>query len=212
MSADVTSQQVYNKKKLRSERQIFYTSNGKLVVHYTYPHEYWMTTNSLGEASVYEPSVNEVTIMTDKNVSLMSEVFMLFLTPNYTDLNLTKMGFILKESKREGNRVVKTIEPTSIEDKAFSKAIVVSEGKRPLYSAFYDNGGKVVKKTYFSHYVDLPMVSFPTRVTQIAYGANGDSTIRKEEYKNIRTSDFPADAPFNYTIPANAKRVKPFGD
>ena len=69
----------------------------------------------------------------------------------------------------------------------------------------------MVKKTYYSHYVELPMITFPTLVTQISYDGRGDSIIRREEYRNVRTKDFPKDALFDYKVPADARRVTPFG-
>ena len=60
LSADVTVRQVHKGKAMRVEKQVFYSSNGNLVVHFTKPQEYYMITNRLGETSVYQPKVNEV--------------------------------------------------------------------------------------------------------------------------------------------------------
>lgn len=210
LSMDITTKQAANGKLLRVERHLYYNSNGNLVVHYTYPTEYYVTSNKIGELSVYQPTSNEVMMMYDKDAMNMMETFMFFASNNYSDLNLTKLGFVRKEAKKENGRVITTYEPTSLEDKHISKVVVVTTDRKPIYSAFYDNGGKIVKKNYYSQYQEYATLTFPTKITQISYGNVGDSVIKREEYTNIKTSDFGSGALFNYTIPTNAKRVNPF--
>lgn len=211
MSAEITTKQVYNKKLIRNERTLYYSSNGKVVVHYTYPKEYFMTSNSLGEIAVYQPDVNEVMLITDKSMATQSEIFLYFLTSDYTNLNLTKLGFVLKEVKKDGNRIIKTFTPTKKEDNSIKKVVVVNEGQKPIYSAVYNKADKIEKKTFYSAYVELPMVTFPTKITQITYNDKGDSIVSREEYNNIKTKDFGINTKFEYSVPSNAKRVNPFG-
>ncbi len=211
LSADVTARQVHKGKSMRVEKQVFYSANGNLVVHYTYPQEYFLVTNRLGETSVYQPKAGEVMQMNDRSVTSETELLSLFMSPSYADLGLTKLGFVLAKVEKEGADKVMTYTPTHIDDKAFSRAVVVLRDGNPIYCAFYDQSGSMVKKTYYSHYVELPVMTFPTMVTQISYDGKGDSIIRREEYRNIRTKDFPADALFDYKVPANARRVTPFG-
>ena len=190
---------------------MFYSSNGNLVVHFTYPQEYYMITNRLGETSVYQPKVNEVMQMNDQSMSTETELLTVFMSPSYADLGLTKLGFVLGKVEKDGTDQVKTYTPTHVDDKAIGKVVVVCRDGNPIYCAFYDQSGNIMKKTYYSHYVELPVMTFPTLVTQIAYNHAGDSVIKREEYRNIRTKDFPQDALFDYRVPSNAKRVTPFG-
>lgn len=210
ISADITTRQVANNKVIRIERQLFYTVGGDLVVHYTRPQEYYMKSNRLGEMVIYLPATNEVTMINDKDMAEQSELMMLFFSPDRANLNLTRMGFVLQKTEKQGKRIVKTFVPTLLEDKIFSKVVLVTENNQPIYCAFYDKASTIVKKTYYSQYTTLPSVSFPTRITQISYNGVGDSVIRREEYKNIKTSGFAPNAPFNYQVPANARRVTPF--
>ncbi len=211
LSADVTVRQVHKGKVLRVEKQVFYSSNGNLVVHFTYPQEYYMVTNRLGETSVYQPKANEVMQMNDQTMSTETELLAVFMSPSYADLGLTRLGFVLGKVEKEGTDQVKTYTPTHMDDKAIGKVVVVCRDGNPIYCAFYDQVGNITKKTYYSHYVELPVMTFPTMVTQIAYDNKGDSIIKREEYRNIRTKDFTKDALFDYRVPANAKRVTPFG-
>lgn len=211
LSADVTARQVHKGKSMRVEKQVFYSTNGNLVVHYTYPQEYYMVTNRLGETSVYQPKANEVMQVNDRSISSESEMLSVFISPSYADLGLTRLGFVLSKVEKEGIDQVKTYTPTHVDDKAIGKAVVVCRDGNPIYCAFYDQSGNITKKTYYSRYVTLPVLTFPTLVTQIAYDGKGDSIIRREEYRNIRTKDFPQDALFDYRVPANARRVSPFG-
>ena len=210
LMADVKVRQVHKGKVIRVEKQVFYSSNGNLVVHFTYPQEYFMVTNRVGETSVYQPKAGEVMQMNDRSMSSETEMLAVFMSPSYADLGLTKLGFVLGKVEKQGSDQVKTYTPTQVDDKAIKKVVVVCRDGNPIYCAFYSQSDQIVKKTYYSHYVELPAMTFPTLVTQISYDGKGDSVIRREEYKNIRTKDFPKDALFDYRVPANAKRVKPF--
>lgn len=210
MSADVVVRQLYKNKLIKIQKQIFFTFNGNLVVHYTYPQEYYMITNSLGETSVYQPSVNEVMYITDKTLSSQTEIFSLFMTPNFSDLNLTNLGFVLKGTKKEGTNIVKIFTPTQSIDKNIKQVKVVCKKDQPIYSAFYSKDNRITKKTYYTDYIVFPNISFPTVITQISYDSKGDSVINKEEFKNIKTSNFPVSSCFNYKIPKGAKRVSPY--
>ena len=211
LSADVTVRQVHKGKAMRVEKQVFYSSNGNLVVHFTKPQEYYMITNRLGETSVYQPKVNEVMQVNDQAMSTEGELLAVFMSPSYADLGLTRLGFVLSKVEKDGADQVKTYTPTHINDKAIKKVVVVCRDGNPIYCAFYNQSDQVMKKTYYSRYVELPVMTFPTLVTQIAYDNKGDSVIKREEYTNIRTKDFPSDALFDYRVPANARRVSPFG-
>lgn len=210
LSADVISRQVHKGKSMRVEKQVFYSANGNLVVHFTYPQEYYMVTNRLGETSVYQPKVNEVMQVNDRSITSETELLAVFMSPTYADLGLTRLGFVLAKVEKKDDDKVMTYTPTHLDDKAIGKAEVVVRDGNPIYCAFYDQSGSIVKKTYYSHYVVLPVLTFPTLVTQIAYDGKGDSIIRREEYRNIRTKDFAEGALFDYRVPADAKRVTPF--
>lgn len=211
LSADVTVRQVYNGKSMRVTKQVFYSANGNMVVHFTYPQEYFVVTNRLGETSVYQPKVNEVMQVNDQSLSSESELLTVFMSPSYADLGLPRLGFVLSKVEKEGKDQVKTYTPTHLDDKAISKVVVVCRDGNPIYCAFYNQGGLIMRKIYYSRYVELPVMTFPTLITQISYDNKGDSVIKREEYSNIRTKDFPAGALFDYRVPANAKRVSPFG-
>ncbi len=211
LSADVTIRQVHKGKAMRVEKQVYYNMNGNLVVHYTYPQEYYWVTNSLGESSVYQPKVNEVMVVNDRSMSSEAEYFVQFLSPDYADLGLTRNGFALKGVEREGDNVVKTFLPTNINEKSVKKVVVVCRDGRPIYCAIYGPDDHITRKVYYSKYVTFPKLTFPTSITQISYNAVGDSIIKKEEYKNIKTKDFAPGALFDYKVPAGAKRVNPYG-
>lgn len=209
LSADVTIRQVHNGKSIRVEKQLFYSAAGNLVVHYTYPQEYYMLTNTLGEMQVYQPAAGEVMQVADAEFSSQSEFFALFLRPDYADLGLVRAGFALREVKREGKDQIKTYRPANLDSRNIGRVVVVCRDGKPIYSAFYDHADLLVRKVYYSRYTTLPSFTFPTSVTQISYNAAGDSVIKKEEYRNVRTSGFAPDAPFDFQVPANARRVAP---
>lgn len=188
---------------------MFYNANGNLVVHFTYPQQYYVITNRLGETTLYQPEANEVIQLNDQSITSEDEMIAIFMTPNYSDLGLTKLGFVLHKVERKGQDQISTYLPTTSNDKGIQKATIVCRGGNPIYCAFYDHDGLLTRKTYYSRYQDFAALTLPTLVTQIAYDGTGDSVIKREEYHNIRTSNFAADALFDFSIPANAKRVNP---
>ena len=209
VAADVTIQQAHKGKSVRVEKQVYYNANGSLVVHFTYPTQYYVITNRLGETSVYQPQTNEVMQMNDASVSSEDEMIALFMTPNYTDLGLQQLGFVLNKVERKGGDQIGTYVPTGNNSRDISRAVVVCREGNPIYCAFYDHDGLMTRKTYYSRYTEFRTFTMPTLVTQIAYNGLGDSVIKREEYRNIRTEGFGSESLFDFTIPNNAKRVSP---
>lgn len=210
LSADVLVRQLSQNKLTKIQKEIFFSSNGNLVVHYTYPIEYYVITNLLGKNSIYLPSKNEVMYIDNWLFSSNSEIITCFFKANYSDLNLTNIGFTLQSSQKEGDNIVSIYVPNNNSIKTIKKVKIVCQKDKPIYSAFYTKKDKIATKTFYTNYITLPNVSFPTTITQILYDEKGDSIIRKEEIENIKTNDFPNENLFDFQIPENAKRVNSY--
>ena len=100
ISANVEIKQVKNNKVIVVEKDIFYQSNGNFVVHFTKPQEYYLVTNSLGEAKAYMPQTNEVVIMNDQFFSSQNELLYSFLSNEYKDFGLEKLGFTMQKDRK----------------------------------------------------------------------------------------------------------------
>ncbi len=207
LSADVVVRQLSQNEFIKIEKKIFFTLNGNLVVHYTYPKEYYLITNSSGECSIYIPTNNEVMYIDNWLFSSNTEVLTSFFKSSYSNLNLTNSGFILLSSQKQDDNIVNVYVQKDNKIKTIKKVKIVCQKDKPIYSAFYSTNDNIITKTFYTNYITLPNVSFPTTITQISYNNRGDSILRKEEITNIKTNDFLNDSLFNFQIPENAKRV-----
>ena len=210
ISANVQIKQVKNKKVITVEKDIFYQSNGNFVVHFTKPQEYFVITNSLGEAKAYMPKTNEVVIMNDKLFSSQNELLYSFLSNEYEDFGLQKLGFTLKSQKKEGSKIIKTYTTNKKEFESISKIEMVYEKSLPIYCAYYNTKKQTTRKIYYAKYTHLSQFTFPTQITEISYDTPSDSTVKREVYSNIQVDKFKGKTHFDYKIPASAKLVTPF--
>ncbi|MCK9162958.1 MAG: hypothetical protein M0O93_01245 [Bacteroidales bacterium] len=209
ISASVEIKQVKNKKVITIKKDIFYQSNGNFVVHMTKPQEYYVVTNSLGEAKAYMPQTNEVLIINDPFFSSQNELLYSFLSNDFQDFGLQKIGFKLKSQKKEGTKIIKTFITDKKEIKDISKIEMVYEKNLPIYSAYYKQK-EITRKIYYNKYMHFKMFTFPTQITEISYDSPSDSTVKREVYSNIKVDEFIKNSLFDYKIPASAKLVSPF--
>ncbi len=209
ISANVEIKQVKNNKVIVVEKDIFYQSNGNFVVHFTKPQEYYLVTNSLGEAKAYMPQTNEVVIMNDQFFSSQNELLYSFLSNEYKDFGLEKLGFTMQNQKKEGTKIIKTYVTAKKEFKDLSKIEIVYEKNLPIYTAYY-NKKDITRKVYYSKYMYLSQFTFPTQITEISYDSPSDSTVKREIYSNVKVDQFTDNTLFDYKIPSSAKLVSPF--
>lgn len=209
ISANVEIKQVRNKKMITIEKEIFYQSNGNFVVHFTKPQEYFVISNSLGEAKAYMPQTNEVVIINDPFFSSQNELLYSFLSNDYQDFGLTKLGFKIKTQKKEGEKVIKTYITDKKEFENISKIEIVYEKNLPIYSAYYNNKD-IKRKIYYNKYIHLNHFTFPSQITEISYDSPSDSTTKREVYSNIKVDNLIKNPLFDYKIPSSAKLASPF--
>lgn len=205
--ADVQTKVLSKGKSITVEKSIFYQTNGAMVVHYAKPQEYFMLTNSLGEAKIYMPSRNEVMVMNDKIFSSQNELIYVFLSNAYLDLGLSDLGFQLKGQEQKGKRLIKTFTTNRKDLKNVGKIELAFEAGLPICCIYYDSKNNITRKIYYSAYSYQKQFTLPTRITEISYTAEKDSVVRRELYSNIQTANFSQPTFFDYTIPNSAKLV-----
>ena len=201
VSADVEVKQVAKGRVTTITKSVYCANNGRLVVHFHKPEEYFVLTNTKGETKLYMPKTNEV--LTDNSDALSSkdELISIFMSGRIDDLALGLYGYKLQSTVNEDGQLKKTFVSR---DPSAPKAEVVFENFLPIYMAYLDPSGKVTSKTYFSKYTTTGRFTFPTRNTTINYVAK-DSTVTRTIYSNIQVDK---DAPeFSFEIPAGAKAV-----
>lgn len=204
VSADVEVKIVAKGKVSTVTKSVYCSSNGRLVTYFKSPVEYYMTTNLLGENQLYMPQTNEVISETNKDNGAMTELLYIFMSGHADDLALGLSGYKLSSTQREEGGLIKRVY-TLISGPQNAKVEVVYENFLPIYSAYYDEGGKVIRKNYFSQYDRSTRMVFPMRVTTIDYGSKRDSTVVRSVYSNLKLDG--DDPKFDFVVPSDAKKA-----
>jgi hypothetical protein len=84
----------------------------------------------------------------------------------------------------------------------------VHESYKPIYIAWYGPKEKLIKKIYYYEYTSYADFALPLKVVEIGYAGNGDSTITKMTYSQVKTGVSANSSFFNFKIPVNAKVKK----
>ncbi len=189
--------------------EIYYQfDQGSMVTRYLPPLDYLFITNQKGEAKIYYPATNEV--YTKQSAAFDPEKSMLyfFLSNKLADLGLKDMGFKITDTRFEDNLVVTTWFPPAEVLDQYSKVELVHENYRPIYAAYFDSKGKILKKIFYYEYSSFPQFTLPSKVVEYNYMPKGDSIINKITYSDIKTGDQAKSSYFNFKIPVNAKVKK----
>ena len=206
VSAEVEVKRVHKGQTVTIRKEVFYNSNGKMVVRFVYPEEYFLVTNYFGEARIYLPKVNEVMLINDKAMSSESELIYYFLNNKMDDLGLKDQGFFLSDTRTEQDVVVRTYIPQAPKSNV-SKIEMAYENHLPIYCAYFDTKNRIIRKIYYSEYQQWSLAAFPSRITEITYPAVHDSVVSRMLYYNVKTDRQAISPYFDYTIPPNAKIV-----
>ena len=189
--------------------EIFYQyDQGNLVTRYLPPLDYLFITNQKGEAKVYYPKTNEVYLKQSAEYDSEKSLLYFFLSNKMSDLGLKDMGFSITDTRFEDKLVITTWFPPAALVNLYGKVELVHEDYKPIYIAYYDRSGKVMRKIFYYEYASFPQFSMPTKVVEFDYVAPNDSIVNKITYSNILTGDKANSSYFNFKIPVNAKVKK----
>lgn len=202
ISADVEVKQVSQGKSVTITKSVYCANNGRLVVHFHKPEDYYMLTNVKGETRLYMPKTNEVLSENSGSFSSKDELLSLFMAGRVQDLGLSLYGYQLQSTVNEDGKIKKTF--VNRNDRNTPKVEIVFDNYLPIFIAYYDKNGKVSSKTYFSNYTSAGRIKFPARSTSIAYVAK-DSTVTRTVYSNVKVDS--EESEFNFEIPSDAKTV-----
>lgn len=205
ISASMTSRQVQQGKSVTLKGDIYYQRNGNMVTHFTYPREYMVVANRLGETKIYDPVKNTVLQYQNFLFSTESSQFYYFFTGRIADMGLTHAGYVQDKTYNEGTMLVTEWKLKTPNKKASIQRVkVVYDGQKPIYMHYQDASAKVFRKVYYYNYQMLEAYFFPTTTTEIVYD-KGDSVVSKTNYTDFKLNGQTTGAWFNFTIPANAK-------
>jgi len=188
---------------------LFDQTQGKMVSYFHYPKEYYFINNDFGEAKIYLPESNKVLVKYGKNYSTSTNFIYSFLNNQQGDFGLKGQGFQLKETSFEDQFLVTYWIPPSQFLKIFTSVKLVTENNYPVFCGYYDSEGQVVQKMYFSNYIPVNYTKIPGRITQISYLLeNGDSSVNKITFKNLKTGFDLANNLRDFQIPEDAELVE----
>src|SRR6218665_1407188 len=106
LSAEMTSRQVQDGKSVTIKGRIYYQRNGNMVTRFTYPKEYVVISNKLGEIKIYDPARNSVLQYQNFIFSTQSSQFYFFFSGKSSDMGLTDIGFVPEKTYTESNLAV----------------------------------------------------------------------------------------------------------
>lgn len=206
--AHMESEKLISGKKIVIRGDVFYSQNdGKMVVHYTYPQDYFFVSNAMGEVKLYLPEANQVMIQRNPVLSSQNDVLYYFLSNKIADLGLKDAGFELSDTKVENNDVITTWNPPPPANKGVSKVEMVHQNFMPIYTAYFDLDEKITKKIYYSKYFQTSEAMIPRLITEIEYIPTGDSIISRKQYTDIKTGFSAQSQYFDFSVPGDAKLI-----
>jgi outer membrane lipoprotein-sorting protein len=205
ISASMESRQVQQGRSVTLKGDIYYQRNGSMITHFTYPREYMVIANKLGETKIYDPIKNTVLQYQNFLFSTQSSQFYYFFTGKIADMGLTRIGYVQDKTYNEGSLLVTEWKLKTPDKRTSIQRIkIVYDGQRPVYMHYQEGSGKIFRKVFYYNYQALDAYYFPSTTTEIVYD-KGDSVVSKTNYKDFKLNEQATGPYFNFTIPANAK-------
>ena len=88
------------------------------------------------------------------------------------------------------------------------KVELVHDRQNPIYMAYFESTGRIIKKVYFYDFIQVDRIEFPTSFTQIDYKASNDSIVTKAAYSDMKVDNQMSTNYLDFEIPRNAKVIK----
>jgi outer membrane lipoprotein-sorting protein len=217
---DTTSQNYQGKVSIEALHQVYQKGNlfnaksailydgesSEIIFHYFQPEEFYKKINSLGEITIYNPGKNTVTFTQNSQYSSSNELIYYFVNNQIQDMGLRNEGFTPINTERDGKYLVTTWQaPPGM--RAISTVELVFENFLPVFAEYIDNNGRSLKKIYYYDYIHLKNFSFPQKITEIAYTARQDSTVKRTTFSDIRSGKDIQMNIFNFKIPSDAEKI-----
>jgi hypothetical protein len=206
ISLKMESKRLYKGKLVSVKAEIYYNFEaGVMLTRYVQPSEMIFISNAKGEAKIYYPQKNSVSLKRDEILSSENNLLYYFFANKTGDMGLKDLGFKPGGTRFEENLMVVTWIPSAELAPKVNKVEVVYEQYLPIFTAYYGKNKKVSKKIFYSNYTIYEQVNLPLKITEFNYLANGDSTISRLIYSDIKVGQSANSQYFNYSIPSNAR-------
>ncbi len=184
---------------------LFYQAlDGKLITRMGAPLKQVMITNRQGELTIYDQEKHTVYRTQGLEYSSENNLIFFFLTGKTQDLGLRDMGFSpVRPEFKDGLLITEWIPPGSVSH-LFSKIEIVHEDQLPIYAGYYDAGGNLIRRVYYSNFEIFADVVLPLTVTEFNYLPEGDSIVNRVRFSDVKTNRQAVSAWFDFEIPDDA--------
>jgi hypothetical protein len=176
----------------------FDKNNKKIVYSISFPTK---TLQVLTDSFFYELKANKLSEKKKATNLLQFSIFNLALSSNLSNYGLNTNGiFKLTDVSKEDSLVISTWEPSTAKLKELTGKVLISQKRRLLYGlVFFDNKNNVLSKQFFTEYINVKGLNFPSQITQINY-INGKEYYKVTTYKNIVVNATNENEIYNYNI------------
>ncbi len=207
-SANFELVKVNKGKKVTIKGEVHYNiETGKMVMVFSAPLKYIYISTSKGEAQIYQPKENTVSVKNDQNLSSKEDMLYYFVTNKTNDLGLLSVGYVIEKTTNEKG-LVRKIWKNSNPKQKIPKVEMVYKFQQPIYSAYFDAKENLKKKIFYSDYLSFGLYSVPMKIVEIDYVNAKDSTISKKTYSGVKTNKDAISPYYSYKVPANARVIK----
>ena len=206
LSLDMTARTLYQGKSVTGTATLFYRVRGsELVTKMHTPFEYVVFTNSIGEYKSYDIKENSVTLLEGEDMSSNKSFIYQFLNGQTKDFGLRDFGFKMTDTRFEDQIMINEWQAPNDKQISTQKIEIAFENYLPIYVGFFDAENNVTQKTYYTNYQDVLYSKLPFTITEINFLGEGDSSIARKTYSNLKLNGDVSEYWLNYSIPENAK-------
>lgn len=181
--------------------------DGKLITRMDAPINKVMITNRQGELTIYDPEDQTVYRARELEYSSENNLIFFFLTGKTQDLGLSDMGFTIDRTEFKDGLLITQWIPPSAHSHMFSHIELVHEDHLPIYAAYYDAAGKMIKRVFYSDFEIYSDVILPLTVTEFNYLPGGDSIVNRVRFSDVRTNRQAVSSWFEFEIPDDARYI-----
>lgn len=208
LTARVLTQEISHGYSAQMKAKLYYSQNGNLVSHITYPREFVMVTDNLGEMKIFDPQKNTVTLIQNPLFSTSSMELYYFLAGLTNDFGLRQDGFQISRVRFSRDlSITKWRHDFESGQSQITGATLVKRKDTLIYMDYRNHQGMIIRKIFFYNYTSVGTIPFPQTITDISYQGE-DSSVSRTEYSGFLINDQATGAYFHFQIPFNAKLLQ----
>lgn len=206
LSLDMVVKSLYQGKSITVTGTVYYrVQGGQLVTHLVTPIMQITMANAVGEFKTFDPKQNQVMLMQGAEFSSQNSFIYSFLSGKTNDLGLGEFGFKMTGSRREGNLNINTYRALPEKQTIAPVAEIAFENYLPIYLGFKSENLEPQHETYYTNYQQVGHMRLPFTVTEVEHFDDGDSSIVRRTYSNLKLNEAVPLEWLDFKIPSSAK-------